>query len=824
MIRTDRLLLLGIMLVSTAMLSLETLLPRIFAVYVGPNFVYFSISIALVGLSSGGILASLWEGKLALKPRRNLALLALLFSASVFLAIWLTYEAGTYLNLVIDARYAFVLTHTQDRSLNVLSRTVVAPSMEFVLATGLLLAVPFLFAGLCISSAFRFGSKVIHKIYAYDLLGAGLGCVLTVVSLQWFPATMGFVLISLLGALGGLLFSLGKSEEVRLPRPWAGLVAALFVAVLVWGVTVRPPFDFRIHKYAHLRSFDDGPAQELAHQWTPLGRIALLERLWSPPLDTTPRLRPKRFVAMDLGGHSVIEAFTPQNLAAIKNTSVFSDDIVEGIVVPGWYRNLRDYLVLLAGNGQDMLRAYAWYGNRIRLEGVELNPVVYELGFKYAPANLHAFFSLPNVKMHIAEGRAFVERTTRTFDLILLSYSGATFATGTGSLASTPQFLFTKEAYVAYLRRLNPRGVLIVAGGTEPHQLAGSLRTFAAALKEFDPRAEVSRHVLFYRRAGVPNSEYYGIYHRDPLTAEEVARIQDILASHNLELVYSAFTRSSSPELDKFFATENVADPDSPPRFRPLAQDRIHSDDQPFFYFNLIWGSVGGFLALGYAGMFIAALIAAGLFLVAPLFMSKRTKANERGISWYYFLAFALLGIGFMLIEVGSIQKFELFLGNPTLALVVILSVLLIFTGLGSLYSKRLFDGQWLSVRRASFLVVLYGLFVLVFLNRLIYHLMVLPLWAKILVIAAVLLPLGVFLGTLFPQLLRQLEPEQVRFIPMAWAINGVFSVAASNLGAILYLFFGATAVVLLGLLCYAILGLAATAMSVHPNARAHIG
>ena len=82
----------------------------------------------------------------------------------------------------------------------------------------------------------------------------------------------------------------------------------------------------------------------------------------------------------------------------------------------------------------------------------------------------------------------------------------------------------------------------------------------------------------------------------------------------------------------------------------------------------------------------------------------------------------------------------------------------------------------------------------------------------KILIIAAVLLPLGFLLGTLFPQLVRLLEPNHARFIPVAWAINAVFSVAASNLGSIFYLFLGANSVVALGLLCYAVLGLAAGA------------
>lgn len=809
--RSRRPLFFGILLVSMAMLSLETLLPRIFAVYVGPNFVYFSISIALVGLSSGGILASLWEERFSARPHRNLVFLALLFSVSSFLAIWLVQAAGNELNQVIDTRYAAILADSQSRSLSILSRSIVFPSMAFVLSTGLLLAVPFLFAGLCISLAFRFYSKFIGKIYAYDLVGAGLGCAFTVASLTWFSATTGFLLIGLLSAVGGLLLSLVPRQKERLPFYLSAAAFLLFAGLFAWGVIVRPPFEFHLHKYAHLRSFSGTPVKELAHRWTPLGRIALLNRQWSPPLNQQPRLRPKYFVAMDLGGHSVIEQYSPANLSTIKHTSVFSDDIVEPIVVPGWYRELRDYLILMAGNGQDMLRAYAWYGDSIRLQGVELNPVVYELGFKYSPAHLRAFFDKPKVQMAIAEGRTYVERSRKGYDLILLSYSGATFASGTGSLASTPQFLFTKEAYLTYVKKLNPGGVLVIAGGTSPGHLPSSLKSFAAALKEFNPDADPRRHVLCYRRNGAPDSEFYTIYHRDPLTREEVERIQGILASHHLELTYSAYTPSPHPKMENFRLGHNPDSARSRQWFHPLAEERVHTDNQPFYYLDLVWGSIGGYLVLGYVATLFSALAVAVLFLLVPLFLSRNTKRGAKVTHWYDFLAFALLGTGFMLIEVGSIQKFELFLGNPQLTLVVILAVLLIFAGVGSFYSSRLFDANLLSVRRASLLVVLCGFLVLFFLNYLIYPLMALPTGAKIGIIAAVLLPLGFFLGTLFPQLIRQFEPDKTRFIPVAWAINGVSSVAAANLGTLLYLFLGASSVVFFGLLCYAVLGLAAT-------------
>ncbi|MBI1737707.1 MAG: hypothetical protein HYR58_00480 [Acidobacteria bacterium] len=821
---TNRLFLLGVLLVSLAMLSYETLLPRVFAVYVGPNFVYFLISIALVGLSSGGIIASIWEERFSENPYTHLAAASILFAVCVFLATWLTYEAGSLLNATLDARYTKELAAIVDRARPIPAGIIVVPSMLFVLVVGVLTAVPFLFAGLCLSLAFRYGSSALGKIYGYDLVGAGLGCALTVGSLTWLSATNALVLVSVLAGAAALCFAYhSRAERGPAHLRLATATLAVFTALLLFGVLWRSPFEFRIHQFAHLRSYLDGPAEETEFKWTPLGRISLLHRQWSPPLNLTPRVRPKHFVAMDLGGHSVVETFSPENLAEIKHTSVFSDDVPETVVIPGSYRpQIREYLVLMAGNGQDMMRAYAWYGDQIRLEGVELNPTVYEMGFDYPQANLRAFFEKPNVKMRIAEGRAFVERSEKTYDLILLSYSGATFATGTGSLASTPQFLFTKEAFVEYLKKLSPAGVLIVAGGSDPGELPPSLRTFVAALREVSPGSDPRRHVISYQLKGAPSTSHYTIYHKSPLSEEEMPRIKSVLDANSLELTYSAFTLPTYAPVEQYFSSASLDSAASLWKFRPLAGDRIHADNQPFYYFNLIWGTLGGYLVLGYIGTLLAALFAAILFLVVPLAVVRRSSPpSSRRVPWYYLCAFALLGSGFILIEVGSIQKFELFLGQPTLTLVVILSMLLIWTGVGSYWSNRLFDSGVLSVRKSAFAILVYGAAALYFLNSLIYHLMGLPLAAKILVIAAVLSPLGLLLGTLFPQLLRQLGPEQGRFIPLAWGLNGIFSVVASNLGAILYLFLGASTVFFLGLACYAILGILAHVFSLKADPEA---
>jgi hypothetical protein len=50
---------------------------------------------------------------------------------------------------------------------------------------------------------------------------------------------------------------------------------------------------------------------------------------------------------------------------------------------------------------------------------------------------------------------------------------------------------------------------------------------------------------------------------------------------------------------------------------------------------------------------------------------------------------FALIGIGFMMVEIGLLQRMSVFLGHPTYALSVVLFSLILWTGVGSMTSER---------------------------------------------------------------------------------------------------------------------------------------
>ena len=81
----------------------------------------------------------------------------------------------------------------------------------------------------------------------------------------------------------------------------------------------------------------------------------------------------------------------------------------------------------------------------------------------------------------------------------------------------------------------------------------------------------------------------------------------------------------------------------------------------------------------------VAALLC--VFLPLRLVASEGTRVPDAGRYGFFFAAIA---IGFMAVEIALLQKFGLFLGHPNYALSVVLAALLLFSGIGSLFSSAI--------------------------------------------------------------------------------------------------------------------------------------
>lgn len=114
---------------------------------------------------------------------------------------------------------------------------------------------------------------------------------------------------------------------------------------------------------------------------------------------------------------------------------------------------LRDVLIVGAGGGSDVAIALAAGAKHV--DAVEIDPRIYQLGRKLNPDRP---YQDARVSIHINDGRAFLQRTTNHYDLILFALPDSlTLVSGQSSLR-LESYLFTLEAIRAARSHLNPGG------------------------------------------------------------------------------------------------------------------------------------------------------------------------------------------------------------------------------------------------------------------------------------------------------------------------------------------------------------------------------
>ena len=235
------------------------------------------------------------------------------------------------------------------------------------------------------------------------------------------------------------------------------------------------------------------------------------------------------------------------------------------------------------------------------------------------------------------------------------------------------------------------------------------------------------------------------------------------------------------------------------------------TDDRPFFghYFKweqagAVWEQLGKtWQPFGGAGYYVLVLMlafaiaAAGACILLPLALrGLQGTAPYRGPALVYF---AMLGLGFLFVEIPLIQQLILLVGRPTYALAAVLFGLLLFCGLGSLLSPRL---PW---RGALAAVMLLAAAYLLLLPDLFQAVLGLSLPARFAVGVLSLAPLGLAMGMPFPKGITWLGGAAPDLVPWAWGVNGAVSVVASVLAALVALSAGFTVVLVAGVACYGV-------------------
>jgi hypothetical protein len=339
-----------------------------------------------------------------------------------------------------------------------------------------------------------------------------------------------------------------------------------------------------------------------------------------------------------------------------------------------------------------------------------------------------------------------------------------------------------------------------------------------AALKQLgvpNPRDHIVIARLMFRNPSrvLPVGVGTILVSKEPFSSQDLDNITKVVDAMQFEIVLSP--RSA---LDETFAT--IASGQGPKSFAADFPINIAAptDDSPFFFnmlrlrdvFNPQLLSQGvtshNMKAVRILGLLLLVVVVLTLLcIIVPLLLTTK-KGSLKG-AFPFFLFFAGIGFGFMLIEISQMQRLIIFLGHPTYGLTVVLFALLLSSGAGSYLTGR-GDPDRGSRRLAALLLVLivFGLAT----PYAISAFQAAPTAVRIAVAAGILAPLGLFMGMAFPLgIQRAFQADKTHLTPWLWGVNGATSVCASVVTVAITLSFGISAAFCTGFACYALAWLA---------------
>jgi len=764
---------LGVFLLSMASLAFEITLTRIFSLAQWYHFAFMSVSMALLGFGASGSFLSASPHLLRRDIPRLLALLSALFSASV-IASYLT------INYIPFDSYRIAWEPIQ---------------FLYLAIYYLSLSSPFFFCGLAVGTLLAAKPELASKVYSSNLAGSAIGCLAAAASPTLLGGEGTVMLDALLGALASGAFDLSRK-----PKAKKGLQHFLSISVLLF-LTLRPPSFLEVHlsPYKGLSQIMRYPGTKVVfRRWNAFSRVDVVE---SESIRSAPGLS----LVYPNPPPPQLGVFTDgSNLSPITKADggmEFLDYLPTSL--PYLLRPGAKALIIEPKGGLDVLTAL-WEGAS-SVTAVESNPLIVEAMRAEFGDFAGGIYDDPRVEVVVESGRSYIRRTHERFDVIELSLADAYRPITSGAYSLSENYTYTVEGFADCLAHLNEGGLLAVPRWLQlpPSESLRASALAVTALEMMGVRNPEKRMVVI---RSLQTSLL--LVRKGDFTAQEIELVKRFCRERRFDLVYypgmaptEANRYNVLPEPSYYRAFQELLSGDRARFYAAYPFDIAPpSDDRPFFFhffkwsqapailqlYGKIWQPFGGSGYFVLVALLILALLASVALVLLPLaFRAHHAAPLQPSPHWAVFTYFALLGFGYIFIELPLMQRYILFLGQPTYSFAAVLGAILLFSGLGSLASPRL-PLRWALLALIA-LILLYPFLLPPFFRLFLARSLGVRLLASLLSLA----PLGFLMGMPFPKgisLIGEIAPD---LIPWAWGVNGCASVSASILATMLAVSFG---------------------------------
>jgi len=294
----------------------------------------------------------------------------------------------------------------------------------------------------------------------------------------------------------------------------------------------------------------------------------------------------------------------------------------------------RDVLVVGAGTGNDV--AAALRNGAARVDAVEIDPVIVELGRRLHPERP---YDDPRVTVVVDDARAFLKRTDRSYDLIVFGALDSHTVNSALSNLRIDNYVYTEEAFREVRSRLRPDGVVWLLFAFERRATADRLFAMLASAFGHEPVVFFNQDVKALSPSGGGGT----------FVTDRDGRIEERI--------------NATPGLREAVAGQ---------RIHPRADVRVATDDWPYLYV----------VGRGIPHLY---LVVMGVIVGAAALVVRRHVGTLRSLDWHFFL----LGAAFLLLEVQSVSRMALLFGNTWQVSATVISAVLLMALAGNAVAAR---------------------------------------------------------------------------------------------------------------------------------------
>ncbi|MBA4312491.1 MAG: hypothetical protein C0417_07655 [Chlorobiaceae bacterium] len=792
--------------ISAAIIAYQFALMRVFSFIQWHHFAFMIISIALLGFGTSGVIISIFREKLL--RHFLLSFSIFLLASSVFMII-----SPQLIRLVHFEPYLIIIDFNQ------------VWSLLFVCG---LLFIPFVCGACAIGLALTHFSEEVHQIYFANLFGSAIGGVFAICIMFILHPLKLIPVVSVI-AFSSVAFIFNRTETTahvtaKYYKKICYMLIGINLIIIVLTYSVFP-IELKMSEYKSLSKTQLLPdAKIIKEKMSPMGVINVLE---------SSALRYAPSMSLNFTGNipSPLGVFIDGEWtgAIFKKTKTTTTSFLDYTTsaLPYRLKPKSDVLVIGVGAGTEVQIAIQHQASNIT--GIELNPQIIELirnDFAGITDNLYSdsaagISGYPKVNVFSGEARSFLTQTDKRFDVISIPLMEGFTASAAGMYSLFENYLFTTESFGLIFDHLTDDGMLAITTWiNHPPRHAMKLLTMLIETLRQNNIEHPDEHFAGVRSWGSATF----LLKKSKFTEKDVAVLKRFCDEYSFDPIH--YPNISIDEVNRFNQLEQDYFYNAAINIFKGKTDSIYrhyffniepaTDNQPYYSHFLKLGNIPYFLELlgrdalpfmdwGYLillSTLIVLVLLSVVFILLPLFALKQSD-DSKGEKLRTFLYFSGLGIGFMFIEIVMIQKFILFLGHPMYSVSAIITGILLFSGLGSLYSKRLNANKYFKIFVG--LILTLGIVYSLLLNDLFHFIVHFPLWLKYISAILLISPLAFFMGMPFPTGLAVLSRTSSSLVPWAWGVNGFMSVISAVLATIIAIEFGFVIVFAMAIISYGV-------------------